>query len=1028
MLQKPITCQGCPLYIDGRGFSRPEGKYPSSTGVLIIGEALGSSEVMDALPFRPYAEAGSVLNTAFRFLGYDRSQFILWNEIACQPPFNRLENTAYEYEAINHCKVHFQQVVDKYKPKAILALGNVPLKHLWSMPQEIQDYIESLPETNKEEKDIKKKYLKNFKIGSMRGYVLPSIYGIPMIASFHPSYINMDKGRTQLGTLMRDLQAIVSVARTGKPIFKTVYDEDPTEEKVKDFYNYCKVNPNLVIAHDIETPMTTLQIDESEIEYENVEVRDIDSIQFSVKEGTGIFVPYYGDSNIKYIASILALSNRKIGWNNWKFDEVNLQYHLGAEAIQGEVHDIMWMWKWLNQDFVKTGRALQFATNFFAPDFPVWKHLAQLEPKNYGCLDVDATLRIYNGLVKAFNNPAFRFRSPITGQLEENNTKTVMRGYLDDIVQLRVILKDMSDRGFPIDIKEREKFRKQIEYERNNTLDELQDLYPMHLRRVSPLEGYKFVPKEVHELTELFNSRRNFKNRGKWVATDATEEELAFLLSKYIEIKTRPEDGETTGLVIKEFDFQGHKEKRYCRIQKFKPGSPKQVLDYIKDKKYKVPTKRDYKKGERESTSKDLLQPLWEETGDDLILKCIYIRELANMLNTYVGTGKKEGWKVSSDNRVHAEFLFKPSTGQLSTSPNIQNAPSHGTKFSTRGYVKLAQQFRKIVAAGVGKVLVSSDWSAFHINTLAFEAEDAEYMRIGRIDPHSFLSAEIILGNLQGGLYLTRLKVSKPLHLTDEEWKAKILKYEEATERLKDFTNWLKVPTEELAANLKWFKKNFKLTRDSMAKPAILGMGFGMGVNKFYKTNRHTFKSKAQPEKIHALMKQRFPKTFVEYPEKIKDLADRQTYLITRYGYIRRFYNVYDWRLLKAPRAPKGTEKIIKTQKGQWWSRKDGDSAKEAIAYLPANDAFGVKKECMRALWNHPNGNLCKSFGLINEIHDDLMFEMDEGLVNEALPIIKSVMESPAQFLKNSICPEGLVTKTEMKIGRNWAEMKGIKV
>lgn len=1028
MLQKPQQCFGCPLYSLGNGFSRPEGTCKN--GVLIIGESLGANEVFDALPFRPHAEAGSALHTALRFLSgsgggiYDRKNFALFNMIQCQPPYNNLENASYEYEAINHCKVHFNAVIQRFKPKVILALGNVPLKHLWKRPQEIEDYIASLPETNKEEKKLKTKYLKNFKIGSMRGYILESVYDIPLISSFHPSYITHNKGRVHLGTLMRDIKIAVQLAQHSLPKFQTAYDEDPSPEKIKDFYNYCKLNPNLVISHDIETPYTKLEIDESEIEFENADIRDIDSIQFSVKEGTAIFIPFYGDFNLELIKKILALPNPKVGHNSWKFDEINIEYHLGVGAVNGENHDTMWMFKWLNQDFGREnkGLALQFATNFASPEFPAWKHLAQIYPKNYGCLDPDATLRLFNWLKKSFLNPAFRFKNPLTKKLIEDSTKNLWQGYLDDIVYLRPILKDISKRGFPIDVEQREIFKRKIIKERDITLVELQDMYPTQLRNVSPKEGYKRVPSEVFDLTETFHKKFDFFNTGEFLITDAPKE---FLLSKYIETHSRLEGKDWSGLVVKEFNFEGFIEKRYCRIQDFKPKSREQVLAYIKFKKYKVPTVRDRIKGERESTSKDLLQPLWEETGDPLLYKTIYLRELDHMLDTYVGTDSKEGWKLGSDNRVHTTFTFLPSTGQLSSvRPNIHNSPARGTKYSSDGYEELAKQFRRTIAAKPGHKLISADWSAFHINTLAFEAEDGDYMRIGRIDPHSFLAAEIILGNLEGGL-LNKLKQKRPNGWDDVKWKERILINEEATIRLKDFTSWLMWDDNKLAEMLAWFKKNFKMVRNSQAKPAILGMGFGMGANKFYKMNRHTFPSKALPEKILGLMHTRFPKTFIEYHEAIKELADQQTYLISRYGYVRRFYNVYDWRLLKNPRPARAGELVVRTGVN-YWVRKEGGSANEAIAYLPSNDAFGVKKEAMRALWNHPNGNLVKKFGLVNEIHDDLLFEIEDGLINEALPIIKGIMESPAHFLKNDLCPEGLITKVEMKQGRNWADMVDI--
>lgn len=1007
MLKKPSSCDGCVLQHLGKGFSISEGG--GKNGVLVLGESLGDREAFDGLPLRPHAEAGSAFQTALRFLHLDRENFVLFNTINCQPPYNKLEGTDYEFPAVKHCKVHVQQVINKYKPKVILALGNVPLKHLHVIEPEIKSYIEDLQSTDPKKA---KAYLKKFKISSLRGYILPTIYGIPMIPSLHPSFITRE-GRIYIGVLMRDIKTAIQLAAGEIPKFKFKYNEKPTVQQVEAFYRLCLADSSLEISHDIETPDTTIETDESEIEYENVEVRNIDSIQFSVKTGEGIFVPWYGDY-LYWIEKILALPNPKLGWNSWAFDRVNIEYHLGKGAIAGPNVDTMWEWKWLNQDFVSMGRSLQFATNFYAAEFPAWKHLAQLNPEKYGVLDVDATLRIHKGLKKDLSSKRL---------LPE--TKSLYEGFIDDVVKLKPILDWTSENGFPIDPIERAKFKLQIEEEREKVLAELQDLYPTNLRKVTPSEGYKFVPKEVTEVEQLFKQASNVKNDGLFYIVE-NQEIQDRRLAQYLEEHTRHEG--TTGLVLKEFVIEGIKENRWCRMEEFKPSSSKQVLDYIKFKKYKVPKVNRRDEPDKETTGKDEIYHLWEETSDALFGKVIYYRELDKMLKTYVGTGKT-GWKTGSDGRVHTTFTFIPATGQLSSrNPNIQNWPQRGTKFSSSGYRELAKQFKRTIAASTGKVILSADWSAFHALTLAFEAEDAEYMRVVRLDPHSFLAAHILSESIP--LKLIKLKKSKPTDLDDLEWKKQIAVGDETVERFKTLSSWLSLPDAKLEDHLKFMKKNHKFTRDSQAKPAALGLGLGMGINKFFKLNRHTFKTVAEPKRIHTLIRTIFPKTFEDFHEKIKALADRQTYLISRYGYIRRFYDVYDWRIIPSYNQPRAREgvKIIKNTKGQWWERKDGQDANKAIAFLPSNDAFGFKKEVMRNLWNHPNGNLIKKFGLINDMHDALDFEIDKTLVHEAIPIIAGTMQAPAKYLKNSTAPNGLVTKISMKTGPNFADMEEIKL
>lgn len=1019
-LRKPTTCNGCPLgnYNLG-GFSQPEGNC--SNGVLIIGEALGEKEYQDGLPLRPYAESGSVLQTAFRRLGLERGDFGLWNLIACRPPFNNLAGTEYEFGAIAHCRVHFAQVLELYKGKVkcIFALGNLPMRHLTPEVMDLWQYS-----LDTKDKSLQKK----LGIFSLRGYKFNSLLGVPLIPTLHPSNVNRD-GRIHLGTLMRDLWFALEVAQ-GKHLekFTPNYLTEPSFEQAQQFLAYCKANDKLAISYDIETPDTILETDETEIEYENIEVRNIDSIQFSIKENEGIFFPWYGEY-VNLAAQILALPNPKIGWNNWKFDKVNLEYHLGKDCIKGENHDLMWAWKHANPDFMKTGRALQFAANWYAPSMPAWKHKSSSDAKNYGCQDVDAVVRINNGLVlKDLISKERRFKHLRSQQIDENS-KTLYEGYIDDIVKLRTILDDITNRGLPIDVEAREEMRKMLVREIGRTSKELQELYPFELRTVKPQEGYKYVPKEIEELTAKFDLLLSPNNNGNFVVFGDTES-YKFFLSKFIEENSRLKDDkkDTTGLMIREFNIAGTLEKRWCRVEKFKPNAPKQVLDYIKFRGYKVPTTKDYRKGDKETTTKDKISLLFDETGDRLFEKVVYIRELKKMKATYVDS-KRKGWVLSSDNRVHAEFLPNPATGQLAS--KIHNAPARGTRFSSPGYKELATQFRRTICAGKGKLLLSGDWSAFHALTLAFEAEDEVYMRLVRLDPHAYLSAHILTDEIP--TKLKSYKSKKPDYLSQEQWLAETSLLEQGFEHIKDLPNWLKYTDVDLKNKLKWIKKNFEFTRNSQAKPAILGMGFGMKEKKFYTLNRHSFQNVKQCETILQKMRKLFPKTFVDYPKMVLDLADRQSYLISRYGYIRRFYDVFDYRLVYTqPRVIRQHESIFKDTRGRWWKKTLGQDSNAVIAYYPSNDAFGKKKEAMRDLWEYEKDgiitNKVRDYGLINEIHDDLMFEVEENKLEEAAKIVNEVMHRPARHLINSVAPNGLVTGVEIKYGKNWGEMKEMQL
>jgi uracil-DNA glycosylase family 4 len=1041
-LAKPKTCENCILETKGRGFSTPDGTC--ANGVLIIGESLGAKEVLDAKPFRPYAEAGSLLNSAIRrsSLNLQREDFLFFNMIQCQPPFNKLENTSYEYEAIRHCRIHLKAVIDQYKPKVILAVGNVPVKHLRSLEEYgFADYLieteslstKSLPEDL--EDNFRKQVASNKKlaIGSIRGYKFETIYGIPMIASFHPSFITRT-GRVFTGVLINDLETAVMLARGEWREFTTNYIESPTLKEAEEFYALCKANPNKPISYDIETPRTSLIVDESEIEDITVsldDIRDIKSIQFSLSPGTAIFLNWTDDF-IEIARKVLKLPNDKLSWNGWKLDSASLKYHLGDDAIAGENIDVLWCWKWLNQDFKKTGKALQFAVNFVCKEFPAWKHHSEDEPTWYGCLDVDAVQRLYLTL-----------KATLSSRRLDNNSKTLWEGFVDDVLKLKPILDDMSRRGIPTDLIAREELDKEISKEIKKTQEELKKLYPFELRNIDPKEGYRNVPKEVIEFTEIFEQKyREFAGENYSIIIDlgssnGSNRAYNLALSKFIEANTRrvtKTNKIESGLILKGFKIiEGRTEKRWCRVEEFKPNSSDQVLRYIafmakKDKRYVIPKKKgDRKQGKFakvETSSKDEIYQLFEKIKDPLLEKVIYIRELNKMLKTYV-----RGWfKNIPDGRIHPEFTFIPANGQLSARrPNVQNQPKRGTRFSSKGYVKLADKFNRIIAAGNGKVLLSPDWKSFHALILGFHANDSKYIRVVQKDIHSYVASYILQSELPNRLI--QLKMATQMKLNDmSKWKALNNErelVEETLEWLSDIASWLDYSDDILENKLKWIGENWKFIRNEQAKRAVHGINYGEGPNKLYSLNTHSFKNVNQADKLIRLIKSLFPEIF-SFQDSVVELADLKTYLITPYGYIRRFWDVYDWRLLDRMRSPKNiNEKIIKDKHGKWWSRNIGTQGEEAKAYFPANGAFGLKKEVLRCFREH---DIDKKYCLVNEIHDSFIFEINENEVDTAVPLIKGIMESPSKVLKSNLFPLGLSCQVDIKIGRTMGEMRNYKL
>jgi DNA polymerase I-like protein with 3'-5' exonuclease and polymerase domains len=66
---------------------------------------------------------------------------------------------------------------------------------------------------------------------------------------------------------------------------------------------------------------------------------------------------------------------------------------------------------------------------------------------------------------------------------------------------------------------------------------------------------------------------------------------------------------------------------------------------------------------------------------------------------------------------------------------------------------------------------------------------------------------------------------------------------------------------------------------------------------------------------------------------------------------------------------------------------------------------------------------------LINDVHDSLMFECPNEFVDEAAIEIPKIMGSPTKHLINNLTgSDGLWCGVEVKVGKNWAEMKDYKI
>ncbi len=1016
----------------------PEGK--GTSGILALGEAAGESEAKDGLPFRPYAEAGSVLERVLYRAGIQRDSLTIANMVWYRPPRNFLEGSPWEMDAIRFCQGMLQELVERVQPKVIYALGGVAWREATGI---------SGPKAG---------------IETTRGFIVPALSWrnsqgpIPIVGTHHPAALRHGskgregseggktksvqggKGMALLGVLIRDLQLVQSVVRNGTPrVVRGDWREQAGVDDWKEVLCRAKLNPGSILCYDFETKDSLKESDESEIESIVKEVTQVQvGLGFPGSPEHMVVVSNYSPEILPIFRELMALRNPKLDWNGRKFDRP-IARDLGV-VFNGQLHDGMDLWHHAQPDLP---RGLQYATSFAWPEIGPWKHLSGSSPHWYGVLDVVAPLKVYEHNLAS-----------LSAVRESHSQVSLWSGYLEQVVQLSPVLDRMSARGIPVDNTRRMELDKEFTATLQRVGGELQGLVPESLKGLHPKEGFVRAPKEVmvpcwacegrkklfaEKITKGITRTRLIKchncgGKGKLESEHPPEggdnlRKMSFVVqvkcpgcpwAKNIKARGKLEvipdcprcrnTGKIQDSVV-----------RWVETLEFLPGSWQQVLAYIKHKRAEdlerrteqrmkqilqmssnrendrvaarkwaeektswiIPT--DYKSN-RETTSEPELRRLAQKTGDPVLPKVLEYREVQKAKGTYV-----EGWAPDTQGRVHSTFGFRPATGQLSSEePNAQNFPAHGI---------LAQAMKKMIHAPEDHLLVNFDYKSFHVLTLGFEAQDPSYMRAARIDMHSFFA-------LCG---LLRLEdPQKLLDLPDDELKAKLKYYRTRPTLFSEFGG-----------------KDFDTIRNEKAKRAILGIGFGQGERSLYMLNPESFSSIAEAKRVLDNLNSLFPRPQT-WREEIKDRADREHCLVSRHGFVRRFWDVLARRPVEASYVPRKGEKVMVNGNDRRWLLRPGDDAEAAIAFLPANDAFGTIRGTMTRLESQ---GLAEKFGLVNQVHDSLVFDCPKSLVEECLFQVKAEMERPNPRLQDpKVAPEGLSCQVEVKVGPSLGEMAEVKI
>lgn len=270
------------------GYSELEGD--GSSNLMVIAESLGKWEEKAGLPLRDYAPSGKVFQKALDLAGIRRSSLTITNILRCK------SEAPHPQAAIDHCRQYLDAAVAERRPNLLLALGDVPFKEL---------------------------SLTGGQLSEVRGYVTQSRYGVPMIATYHPSHLARDpiKYAQLYGVFLHDVMQAHKFAREGvPPKVATNYILEPTDANKRNYIERLRGDISLPVAHDTETE-DILGVKGPKDWRE----KKIIQVQFSSGIGEAIVAEFPKER--EFVQAVYGTSNMKWGWNClhintsiWMFD------------------------------------------------------------------------------------------------------------------------------------------------------------------------------------------------------------------------------------------------------------------------------------------------------------------------------------------------------------------------------------------------------------------------------------------------------------------------------------------------------------------------------------------------------------------------------------------------------------------------------------------------------------------------------------------------------------------------------------
>lgn len=357
---------------------------------------------------------------------------------------------------------------------------------------------------------------------------------------------------------------------------------------------------------------------------------------------------------------------------------------------------------------------------------------------------------------------------------------------------------------------------------------------------------------------------------------------------------------------------------RYMRVEDFNPDSGDQVAALAKHYGVKLPRRKDSDDDDALSTeAKYLKQAAKKFPVFGLILEC---RTRWKMVSTYK-------WRLDEQQRVHSVLGHHPSTWRKSSRDyNLQNIPKRSD---------LATEFRRMVVAPPGHVIVEADSSAIEAVLVGYFAGSDRYIRLAKCGIHDWFNSVVH---------------NEPIPLDQDE--------------------------QALRLACKAAKRKYSKESREVAKRVIHATAYMTTPMKMHEEYSDEFPTTAAARRMQNMLLATEPgQDLKRWWDSTLKQAAHDRYLTTPFGARHRFFHIftYDKR--------SGTFKL-------------GDDAKRAVAFRPQNAASMIQDNYVLALWGSP---VAPWLRLI--VHDSILAVCPQEHAIDVARTFQSVFTAPVTEL-----------------------------